>query len=201
MDIATRIRHGLVNRGLPVHVADGFLMNMRDESGLNPGINEAAPLVPGSRGGFGLYQLTGPRRTGYEVFADQRGVPYDDIDAQLDWLVYELQGPESAAAKRIYETSTPGEAAAAIVNSFLRPAEEHRRTRSERYLGEGNNAFDAFASYEPVNAFAQYREQEQEQQQPQRPQIGRYLDPRAFMQQPQQNALAAFDTRNPYTGV
>ena len=36
------------------HVADGFVMNFKDESGLNPGINEQNPIVPGSRGGFGL---------------------------------------------------------------------------------------------------------------------------------------------------
>lgn len=70
-------------------------MNFQDESGLNPGINERNPLVPGSRGGFGLYQLTGPRRRAYEQFANQRGVAPFDIDAQLDFMMTELQGPES----------------------------------------------------------------------------------------------------------
>ena len=48
-DMAAAIREGLISRGLPDHVADGFVMNFQDESGLNPGINEAAPVVPGSR--------------------------------------------------------------------------------------------------------------------------------------------------------
>ncbi len=48
-----------------------FVMNFKDESGLDPGINEANPIVPGSRGGYGLYQLTGPRRKAYEAFAQQ----------------------------------------------------------------------------------------------------------------------------------
>jgi len=128
------LRQGLIDRGLEPHVADGFVMNFRDESGLDAGINERVPLVPGSRGGFGLYQLTGPRRVDYEAFADSRGVPYSDTDAQLDFLMIELEGSESSAASKIFATETSGEAGAAIVNHFLRPSPEYRRKRASRYL-------------------------------------------------------------------
>ena len=84
------IKQGLVARGLPEHVADGFMMNFQDESGFNPGINEKNPTVAGSRGGFGLAQWTGPRRRAYESFAAQRGVDPADTDAQLDFLMTEL---------------------------------------------------------------------------------------------------------------
>ena len=47
---------GLVARGMPLHIAQGVVANMKAESGLQPGINEIAPVVPGSRGGFGLNQ-------------------------------------------------------------------------------------------------------------------------------------------------
>lgn len=57
----------LVERGLPQHIATGFALNFQDESGLNPGINEANPIVEGSRGGFGLAQWTGPRRRALEA--------------------------------------------------------------------------------------------------------------------------------------
>jgi hypothetical protein len=133
-DVAAYVRSGLIQRGLPEHVADAFVINFRDESGLDPGINEAAPIVPGSRGGFGLYQVTGPRRRSYEAFAADRGEAYDDIDAQLDFLMTELHGPESRAASRIFETTTTGGAADAILRHFLRPAPEHVRSRSARYL-------------------------------------------------------------------
>lgn len=126
---------GLVQRGLPRHVAEGFAMNIGDESGFDPGINERNPTVPGSRGGFGLYQLTGPRRRAYEAFAAQRGAPLNDPDAQLDFLVRELQGPEQKAAQSILGAQTAGEAGAAIVRSFLRPAAEHRDRRAAKYLG------------------------------------------------------------------
>lgn len=130
---AAAIRAGLVKRGLPEHVADGFLMNFQDESGLNPGINEKAPLVPGSRGGFGLYQLTGPRRIAYEKFAADRGVAPSDTDAQLDFLMTELQGPEAKAAQSIMGSKDAGSAAAAIARDFLRPSKDHLDRRVARY--------------------------------------------------------------------
>lgn len=134
-DQAGYIRQGLISRGLPEHVADAFLMNMQDESGLNPGINEAAPTVPGSRGGYGLYQLTGPRRVAYEQYAQQMGVDPSNVDAQLDFMMSELQGPEARAYQSIMSAPDTGSAAAAIVTDFLRPAEEHRNRRVAQYTG------------------------------------------------------------------
>lgn len=137
---ATAIRQGLIDRGLPSHVADAFVVNFKDESGLNPGINEANPVVPGSRGGFGLYQLTGPRRTAYESFAAQKGVDPSDVNAQLDFLKYELEGPEAKAAQSILSAPDTATAAQAIVNNFLRPAEDHRARRAASYAGLGSQA-------------------------------------------------------------
>lgn len=134
---ADAIRQGLVARGMQPHVADAFVMNFQDESGLNPGINEANPIVPGSRGGFGLAQWTGPRRKALEAFAAERGVPVADTDAQLDFLMSELQGPEARAWQAIQSAPDAGGAAAAIVNNFLRPAEQHRASREARYLQAG----------------------------------------------------------------
>lgn len=128
------ILQGLVKRGLPPHVAQAFVMNFKDESGLNPGINEHKPLVPGSRGGFGLYQLTGPRRVAYEKFAAQRGVDPSDTDAQLDWLMVEGQGPEKKAFDAILAAPDTGTAASAITTKFLRPSPEHQRSRVAKYM-------------------------------------------------------------------
>lgn len=134
---AAEIKQGLEARGLPSHVADAFVMNFQDESGLNPGINEKNPIVPGSRGGYGLYQLTGPRRVAYEQFAQQRGVEPSNTDAQLDFLMTELQGPEARAAKSILSAPDTATAAQAIVNDFLRPAPEHRAARAAKYANAG----------------------------------------------------------------
>ena len=142
------IRQMLIDRGLPEHVADGFVMNFQDESGLNPDINEANPTVAGSRGGYGLYQLTGPRRVAYENYAASRGVAPSDVGAQLDFMMSELQGPESAAAKAIFNTTDAGQAGAAIVNKFLRPAAEHAASRTARYTGGGG--WDASGAPKPI---------------------------------------------------
>lgn len=129
------VRQGLIARGMPEHVADGFVMNFRDESGLNPGINEAKPLVPGSRGGFGLAQWTGPRRVALEQFASQSGRDVSDPNVQMDFLMSELQGPEAQAWQAIAAAPDAGTAGAEIVNRFLRPAEEHRSRRAAQYTG------------------------------------------------------------------
>lgn len=134
-DPGNAIRKGLVARGLPEHVADAFVMNFKDESGLNPGINEIAPTVPGSRGGFGLAQWTGPRRKALEAYAAERGAPVGDANTQLDFLMTELHGPEARAYQKIIASPDSGSAAAAIVNNFLRPAEVHRAKREAAYLG------------------------------------------------------------------
>lgn len=140
---ASAIRQGLVARGLPEHVADGFVLNMQDESGLNPGINEQNPTVPGSRGGFGLAQWTGPRRDALESYAVNAGRPVGDAETQLDFLMSELAGPEKAAAQSIMSTRTPGDAAAAIASDFLRPAPEHLERRVADYTGGAGVAMES----------------------------------------------------------
>lgn len=147
---AEAIRAGLVQRGLPEHVADGFMMNFRDESGLNPGINEAQPLVPGSRGGFGLAQWTGPRRVALEQFAQAAGRPVDDPNVQLDFLASELQGPEAKAAQSIMAAQTPGDAAAAIARDYLRPAPENLDRRVAQYVGGAPTSGSQRPSIDPL---------------------------------------------------
>lgn len=61
---------GLVDRGVPLTAAIGMTANLSVESGYDPGVNEIAPLVEGSRGGFGLAQWTGPRRRQFGDFAN-----------------------------------------------------------------------------------------------------------------------------------
>lgn len=144
------IRSGLIQRGLPEHVADGFLMNFKDESGLNPGLNEVAPIVPGSRGGFGLAQWTGPRRVGLEQYAAKLGKPVSDINTQLDYLSDELKGSEASAGNAILATKTPGEAAATIARSFLRPAPENLARRVAAYTGGAQVTPVSVASNDPA---------------------------------------------------
>ena len=101
----------IMARGATPAQAIGMTANFIQESGLNPGINEISPVVPGSRGGFGLPQFTGPRRVAFERFAQERGLPLDDVDAQLDFI-FDVEFPttESRAAKSFFSARTPEEA-------------------------------------------------------------------------------------------
>ena len=137
---------GLVQRGLPLHVAQGIVANMIAESGLKPGINESSPIVPGSRGGYGLNQWTGPRRRQYEAFAAERGAPLDDLNTQLDFTMFELNGPERAAFQALQSARDPVEAARIYSDKFLRPGIPHM----DRRLGEAAR----LAGVEPGNALA-----------------------------------------------
>lgn len=123
--ITGRIYKGMLDRGLPEHVAAGFMENMADESGFR------LDAVGDSGNAKGLIQWNGPRKRAFE---ERYGDDWS-IDNQLDFLMHELQGPEKAAWNKISQTQTPGEAAAAIVNFFERPAEEHRARREAKYLG------------------------------------------------------------------
>lgn len=130
MSVADQVRAGLIRRGIAPHIAEAFVWNFQHESGLNPSIVERVPNVHGTRG-RGLYQLTGSRRNAFE---QRYGDDYS-IDNQLDWLMHELQGPENRAWQRIQAAPDTGQAAAAIVTHFLRPAEQHRVRRVAEYTG------------------------------------------------------------------
>lgn len=123
----------LVSRGMPQHIAAAFEVNAKDESGLRTDINEIKPLVPGSRGGYGLLQWTGPRRRQLEAFAAQSGKPVSDMGVQVDFLINELNGSEKRAARKIFAANNTADAAVAVMNDFLRPHKDHRPKREVRY--------------------------------------------------------------------
>lgn len=160
--------NGLIDRGLPRHVALGFGGNMAVESGFQPGINEINPIVPGSRGGYGLNQWTGPRRRQFESFAQEQGKPLDDLDVQLDFTLWELANTETSAREKIMATSTPTEAATAISNYFLRPGIPHM----DRRIEETNRLAGMSFEQPEQNALARYVPP---------PQLGGFLDVRDFL--------------------
>lgn len=119
---------GLIDRGYPQHIAEGFAMNIKDESNYNP------TAVGDNGNAFGLVQWNGPRKRALETYAASVGADPADPDVQLDFIVHELETSESAAWSKIASTTTAGEAAAAIVNHYERPAEVHRSRREAAYL-------------------------------------------------------------------
>lgn len=155
---------GLLQRGVPLHVAQGIVANMIAESGLNPGVNEKNPTVQGSRGGFGLNQWTGPRRVQFERFAADRGVSPNDTNAQLDFTLWELQHTERGAWNALGATKTAEDAARVYSDKFLRPGIPHMDRRlAEAGRLSGQNYFapgqQQAGPQQPQNALAAYRPQ------------------------------------------
>ena len=128
-----KIMEGLTGRGLPEHIAQAFLMNFQDESGLNPGAIEGKPNVHGTRG-RGLAQWTGERRDALEGYAAGRGVSADDIEVQLDFLMTELKGDYRKVMEELLLTTDARTAAALLVRKFFIPAKEHQDRRAAAYL-------------------------------------------------------------------
>lgn len=116
-------------RGLSRPVAEGIVASMNAESGLNPAINERSPVVPGSRGGFGLAQWTGPRRVAFERWASDNGKNINDEQAQIDFTMAEFAGPERAAYDALIQSPDAQSAAATFTNQFLRPGVPNMEAR------------------------------------------------------------------------
>ncbi|MFV1484524.1 MULTISPECIES: phage tail tip lysozyme [unclassified Phaeobacter] len=187
MATAQDVINGLIARGMPRHMAIGVAGNMQIESdGFQTGVNEYAPVVPGSRGGYGLNQWTGPRRRQFESYAADRGVALDDLDAQLDFTMWELENTEKRAAAALSQAQTPAEAARIYSEKFLRPGIPHLDRRIEAANALAGMDFSAQPSRNalsapvgpqsaPMNVLAQ-------QQTPQPPQM-QQIDPRNFLTQ------------------
>lgn len=77
----------------PGYIAAAFVGNFMNESfdRLDPTIGEIDPLVPGSRGGFGIAQWTGPRRVQLETYAAANNAYVGNFVVQLNWVAQELE--------------------------------------------------------------------------------------------------------------
>ena len=134
------IYQGLVSRGAPDHVARGIMRNLKDESGFRTDINERNPIVPGSRGGFGLMQWTGPRRRQLEAYARSVGKPVSDLDTQLDFMFKEFGSTEKSSYQKMLATNNENDAAIMFLKKNLRPAAAHQASRGRRYAGGRTSA-------------------------------------------------------------
>ena len=98
-----------------IHTA-AIMGNMAIESGFDPAINEY-----GGGGGFGLCQWD-DRKGNLAEYAQRAGKDPSDLDIQLQFIKYELQGSESAAAAEFFaETSDIDKATEIFCTKYERP--------------------------------------------------------------------------------
>ena len=98
-----------------IHTA-AIMGNMAIESGFDPAISEY-----GGGGGFGLCQWD-DRKGSLAEYAQRAGKEPSDLDIQLQFIKYELQGSESAAAAEFFaETSNIDRATEIFCTKYERP--------------------------------------------------------------------------------
>lgn len=107
--------------GLTATQAAGAFGNIGHECGGFRLMQEIAPTVKGSRGGYGWAQWTGPRRVKFEAYCTRNGLNPASDAANYAYLFLELKGDEAAAIAALKKASTLSAATDAFCRSFERP--------------------------------------------------------------------------------
>lgn len=126
---------GLIQRGVPAHVAEGLAWNAESESNFNSGAREAVPNKHGTRG-FGVMQWTGPRETALRRFAGRNGQDAGSMETQLDFIVHELTNTHAAVGKALMSAPDTATAAVIALKKYLIPAQEHQNQREAQYRAQ-----------------------------------------------------------------
>lgn len=145
-NIGAQLMHDLMRDfGLQKHQAAGVVGNLSHESGGFKSLQEIKPLIPGSRGGFGYAQWTGPRRRQFEAWVAARGLDPRSYAANYGFLKHELTNteerrvlPRLRSAKTVDEATRIFSGSSQRGNSwdgFLRPGIPHMASRYTRARG------------------------------------------------------------------
>ncbi len=117
--------------GLTNEQAAGVVGNLMHESGGFNSLQEINPTVPGSAGGFGFAQWTGPRRKSFDSYVKERGVDRNSYDANYGFLKHELENNryERNQFNKVKKAGTAAEAARIVSENYLRPGIPHNASR------------------------------------------------------------------------
>jgi hypothetical protein len=127
--------------GLNQEYAAGIVGNLDYETGGFKYMQEIAPLVKGSRGGFGIAQWTGPRRVAFEKYAKENGLDPTSYEANYGFLKHELGYTKEGNFLDEYEyIYDPEQAARVFSKYYLRPSARHANIK------ERINRANAYAS-------------------------------------------------------
>jgi hypothetical protein len=143
-----------VSQGLEPHQAAGIVGNLQGESGrdLNPYATNKGDGRDGSDS-IGIAQWNGTRAQALKEYAASKGVPWTDLNIQLDFLHQELKGSEKSAYQQLLAAQTPEDAGRAML-SFERPKDWNKPgAHPER----AQYAAAAYAKYGGGNVPAQPR--------------------------------------------
>ncbi|MGR3456084.1 phage tail tip lysozyme [Pseudooceanicola sp.] len=115
----------LLERGMPPHIAAGFVGNFMVEAGVMMN-----PSIRGDGGAAHGIAQWNDRAPALKAFARKRGTDWTDLDTQIDFLWHELETSEAGAWARIQGATTAAEAARLVSQYYERPGVPHlgRRT-------------------------------------------------------------------------
>lgn len=83
-------------------------------------LQEIKPVVKGSRGGFGWFQWTGPRRKAFEAYCERNSLDPKTDDANYKFLFVELTTTEKRSIDKLKSVATLGDKVIAFEESFER---------------------------------------------------------------------------------
>lgn len=115
------------NLGLEDAVA--IIGNAGHESAGFVSLQEKKPMIPGSRGGYGIMQWTGPRRRAYESYCKKYRYNPADMEVNYKFLFVELKGPEGKVLPKLAAAKTLEEKVLVFSRVFLRPGIPHEDSR------------------------------------------------------------------------
>lgn len=88
-------------------------------------LQEIKPVVKGSRGGYGWFQWTGPRRRAYESYCKRNSLDPASDSANYKFLWVELNGDESNAIPALRAAVSLDDKVIAFEKAFLRAGVKH----------------------------------------------------------------------------
>jgi len=127
--------------GLTDVQAAGIEGNFDHETGGFKFMQELKPVVPGSKGGLGFAQWTGPRRKAFESWAKENNLDTNTYEANFGFFIHEVQNTnEGRFLEDLQEAETVEESTRIVSEQYLRPGKpmmKSRLTKANTYLPGG----------------------------------------------------------------
>jgi hypothetical protein len=141
-----------ISQGLSPVQAAGIVGNLQGESGqgLNPNAVNRGDGRDGSDS-IGIGQWNSTRAQALKDFAAAKGVPWNDLNTQLEFLHQELRGPERGAYDRLMAAKTPEEAGQAML-AFERPKDWNKPGAHPERGQYAARVFSAYGGGQPQPA-------------------------------------------------
>ncbi len=126
--------------GLSDEEAAAIVGNLGHESGGFKFLQELKPMVPGSKGGWGWAQWTGPRRRSFEAYCARNNLDPASDKANYGWLFVELTTTEKKAIPAVKNAADLQSKVIAFEKAFERAGIKHYDSRL-KYAKQALNAY------------------------------------------------------------